>query len=681
MAESLELYPGLIFNYPKEPAKYKIAGHTLVKKSQKWERVETPENFDELTEKEQYDHAVLINKYCAEGYWFYNNGDPTYITGDHFHYLNEFKLDIGYPEYRDVDRRWFYAWHICETDDNSIGMDYAKKRRDGFSYRAASIILNNARKTSNSHYGIISKTGIDAQECFSKVVYAFKEYNSFLKPQVHSAEDVKKELYFQTPIQKITHKTRKIEKEISLNTKISWKNTKDNSYDGFKLKRILIDEAGKMEEANFNKLFNIIKTTLLVGGRLIGKALIGSTVNESNKGGKAFKEIWDLSDPLEKNENERTTTGLYRYFVPAYDGLEGFVDEYGQSVIEDPTEKVYDKDGVIIKQGAKSYLTKERNGKRKAGDIVGFYEQMRQFPFDESEMFRDAANEKTTFDLDRIYEQLDHNQVSVAMNRVLVRGNFEWKDGVRDTSVEWKPSENGRWLICWLPEPEERNKQKLVYGQRSPLNTHIGCFGLDPYSSKSTTSGKHSLAASHGFRKYDLLNESKSNCFISEYWARPKDPLIVYEDMIKACVFYGWQILVESNKTNCLDYFRLRGYEKYLMERPAITHTESSKAQKEPGLPNAGEGLRQQLIETYENYISNYVGINQENGKIGFMPFDNTLHDAINFDSDKWNDFDLTCSAMITLIGSKRYVEQKREVQKFNLFQKYKVVGNTSRKA
>jgi hypothetical protein len=150
--------------------------------------------------------------------------------------------------------------------------------------------------------------------------------------------------------------------------------------------------------------------------------------------------------------------------------------------------------------------------------------------------------------------------------------------------------------------------------------------------------------------------------------------------MIKQSFFYGWELLVENNKTNCLDYFRQRGYEGYLMDRPEFTHTEASKTQKEKGLPNAGEGLRQQLMETYEHYISNHIGINQETREIGFCPFDAVLHDAIAFDPNKWGKFDITVAAMLTIIGSKKYVKTTKPVVKMNLFQQYKIVGNTSRK-
>ncbi len=680
MAE-IELYPGLVYRTPNKTSSTSVANTKFAKSNQRWRRNQLPENWEELTDEEQMSFAEEEDRRCTDGYWFMNNGVETYINGDHYHYLNWFKLDIGYADYRDVDRRWFYAWEICDKDPECMGINYAKKRRDGFSYRAVSIQLNRARKTFNSNFGMMSKTGDDAKECFAKLVYGFQEYPSFLKPQVQSAEDVKKELYFKAPIQRVTHKTRTVVKEMSLNTKINFKNTRENSYDGHKQKVLLSDESGKWEEANFEKWFNVAKTCLIVGGNIIGKLLNGSTVNESAKGGKAFKSVWKNSDSLIRNENGRTLSGLYRYFVPAYDGLEGFIDEYGASVIESPESPIKALDGSIIKVGSKSFLERERDAKRKAGDLVGYYEAMRQFPFDEEELFRDPASEMNIFDLDRIYEQLDYNNLQVEQNgQRLVRGNFEWIGGNRDCGeVGWMPSEKGRWLMWWTPKPDDRNKKIVKYGKPSPANEHAGVFSLDPYAAKQTSEKKHSLAASHGFRKLDLFEPDISNCFVTQYWCRPSDPLIVYEDMIKQCVFYGWPILVESNKTNCLDHFRLRGYENYLMDRPHIAHTEySEKNQKEPGLPNFGEAVRTVLIETYQSYISNNIGVNQETNKMGNCMFNDTLDDAIKFDPEKWTDYDLTVSAMIAVVGSKKYIAPNLDRKPIQFFNTYRVNGSES---
>ena len=98
-------------------------------------------------------------------------------------------------------------------------------------------------------------------------------------------------MFFKSPVQRVSHKNKTIQKELSLETRINYRNTKENAYDGDKLKILLSDESGKWEEANFEKWFNIAKTCLVVGNRIIGKMINGSSVNESTKGGKAFKTV------------------------------------------------------------------------------------------------------------------------------------------------------------------------------------------------------------------------------------------------------------------------------------------------------------------------------------------------------------------------------------------------------
>lgn len=676
--EKIELYPGLIFQIPDQPKKSEIAGINFLKKDQKWVRPEPPENYAFLSEQEQLIIALEEDKKCEEGYWFMCNGIPTYISGDNYFYLTHFQIDEGYPDYRDVDRRWFYAWEACDKDPRCLGLIYTKKRRDGFSYRAMSITLNRARKTFNSNYGMMSKTGKDAKELFRKFIYGFKNMYSFFKPQVSTAEDVQNSMLLATPTKRVSHKNRITKKEISLNTKIDWKNTAANSYDSEKIKLLTADEAGKWEEANFSSWFNKAKTTAVLGGRFIGKILVGSTVNESNKGGAVFELVWNNSLANDRTLNDRTKSGLYRYFVPAYDGLEYFIDEYGKSVIETPEVPVMGLHGDLIAIGAKEYKDNERKALRDSKNLAAYYEEVRQFPFREEDSFIIPANEKMVFDLDRLYEQIEHNSMSVN-DRFLIRGNFEWKNGQRDTEVQWEPNSNGRWLMWWMPKIELRNVTKKIHGKIAPVNDHTGLFSLDPYASVRTISPtRESKAASHGFRKLDISEIEMSDCFVTEYWGRPSDPLIVYEDMIKQCVFYGWKLYVERNVKGCFDYFRMRGYDNYLMRRTANTFSETSQ-DDEPGLPNYSQAVRTVLIENYQNYIVNKVGYNQSTGKIGLMPFSNTLKDAIDFDPDKWTDYDLTVSAMIAVVGSRGYVAPKRAyTEKLKLFERYDTTGGMS---
>jgi hypothetical protein len=664
----MDLYKGLIYNLPKQPKKELISGFNLPKKDQKWRRIELPDDFDEWS-KEKYDEfAYEEDRKCTEGYWFMCNGVATYVTGDHYHYLNWFKIDSGYPDYRDRDRRWFYHWYLCDKDEECLGQMYGKLRRDGYSYRVDSIILNRARKTFNANYGIISKTGEDAKEMFNKLVHGFLEYPPFFKPQVQSAEDVKKELVFKTPQQRITFKNRVTKKEISLNTKIDWRNTKDNAYDGMKCNILASDEAGKMPaDVKIEKWFNIGRTCLILGGRIIGKMLMGSTVNEIDKGGKGFLLLWKQSDHTIKTENGRTITGLWRYFVPSYDGMEGFIDEYGQSVIDTPEKPIMGIDGRFIKKGAKQWILDELSARKKSGDMVGYYEFKRQFPMSEEDMFITPADEKTCWNIDKIHQQIEHNNISV-IEKTLHCGYFTWLNGHRDCmQVQWNslPYEDLRvkHRFTWLPKMEDRNKFIIKQGKKTPANSHLGLFTLDPYSAVNTTDSRQSKAASHGFKKFDMMSEKRlSDVFIGEYWNRLSDPLLVYEDMIMQCVFFGWALLPERNIKNCNDYFRNREYHNYLLAAPSMTMEDFKDKQyrnEDAGLANTAGKTQQQLIEYLASYIDNNIGVNDTTGEMGYMPFNNTLQDWLAFNITKWTPYDLTISSMLAVVGSKSIIAPK----------------------
>lgn len=680
----LKLYPGITYTIPDPPFKNKILGFGLPKLDQKWSsvKISLPEEWQDLSKEElecipEYEiFAVTEDKKCLDGVWFFNKGVPTYISGDHYMYLTWYKLDCGYPQYRDRDRRFFYFWDYCEKDPDCVGVAYGKHRRDGFTYRALSIILNRARRTMNSNYGMVSKTGQDSKDCFDKLIYAFGEFPYFFQPQVQSVKDAKKSLVFKAPTQRITHKNKEIKKEISLNTVVDWRNTSSNAYDGSKQKIILADECGKWREADAEQWFNVGKTCVSVGG---GKIFFGSTVNESDSGGKAFQSIWRQSDPEKRVSNNQTVSGLFRYFVPAYDGLEKngitFIDEYGESVIESPDVPVIGLDGKLIKVGSKPYLENERKAKRDAGDLVGMYEHMRQYPFSEQDMFRTPSSEENVFDLDKIHEQQEHNMAIFQQTPgLLVWGDFMWQGGVRDTVVEWHPNPKGHWLVYWLPPQDQRNKNSLIYNQRSPSNSHVGLFSLDPYDSNKTIDNRRSDAASHGFRKLDFMDSGMSNIFISEYIGRPGDPFVVFEHMILQCVFYGWPILIERQKNACLNYMKQRGYGNYIMHTPDHLVAESSRGKDvDAGMSNASPAVRQSLIENLQHYVFNNVGTNPTTGKMGNMMFDRTLSDWAKFEPSDWGKFDATVSAMLVVAGSKSYTKppEKSKLKPTDFFKTY----------
>ena len=118
-----------------------------------------------------------------EGFWFLNKKKPTYITGSHYNYLQWSKIDIGKPDFRESNRLFFIFWEACKADHRSYGMCYLKNRRSGFSFMSSAETVNLATLSSDSRFGILSKTGPDAKKMFTdKVVPISVNYPFFFKP-------------------------------------------------------------------------------------------------------------------------------------------------------------------------------------------------------------------------------------------------------------------------------------------------------------------------------------------------------------------------------------------------------------------------------------------------------------------------------------------------------------------
>ncbi len=275
-----------------------------------------------------------------QGFWFMNNGVKTYMPGSYYMYLQWTKIDIGQPEYREANRLFFIFWEACLADPRCFGMCYLKIRRSGFSFMSSAIAVHIATLSRDSRVGILSKTGTDAKKMFTdKVVPISGNYPFFFKPIQDGMDKPKTELAFRVPASKITkknmHEAFSADDPDGLNTTIDWRNTADNSYDGEKLILLVHDESGKWEKPeNILNNWRVTKTTLRVGSRIVGKCLMGSTVNALSKGGGNFKELYDDSYAGKRNANGQTKSGLYKFFVPMEWNFEGYIDQHGFPVME-----------------------------------------------------------------------------------------------------------------------------------------------------------------------------------------------------------------------------------------------------------------------------------------------------------------------------------------------------------
>jgi len=657
-------------SYPKELSKIKSVFD--------WE--EYPLDFKE----KWYDYIDNEFNKREQGFWFYNKGVATYITGAHYMYLQWSKIDVGQPDFRESNRLFYIFWEACKSDYRSYGMCYLKNRRSGFSFMASGETVNQATISTDARFGILSKSGPDAKKMFTdKVVPISVNYPFFFKPIQDGMDRPKTELAYRVPASKFTRRkldaNTKIQEITGLDTTIDWKNTGDNSYDGEKLKLLVHDESGKWERpTNILNNWRVTKTTLRLGSRVIGKCMMGSTSNALDKGGANFKKLYDDSDVKQRNANGQTRSGLYSLFIPMEWNYEGYIDSYGFPVFNTPKKEVSDPHGTKIIQGVIDYWDNEVEGLKSDQDSLNeFY---RQFPRTTKHAFRDESKQ-SLFNLTKIYEQVDFNEdLKNSIN--VTKGSFQWENGQKDTKVIFVPNNDGRFLITWVPPENLQNKKYIKNGTNHPGNEHCGAFGCDPYDISGTTDGRGSKGSLHGLTKFSM-EDVPPNHFFLEYIARPQTAEIFFEDVLMACIFYGMPILAENNKPRLLYHFKRRGYRGYSINRPDKKYNKLSVTERElGGIPNSSEDIKQAHAAAIETYINDFVGL-KETG-YGDVYFQRTLEDWAKFDINNRTKHDASISSGLALMACNkhRYTPGPKieKLQSINLgIKKYDNKGATSK--
>ena len=646
---------------PKEKNIYKF-------KSNKFEYAELPKElkriktiFDweeySLDFKETwYDYIDTEFNRREQGFWFYNKDIPTYITGTHYMYLQWSKIDVGKPDFRESNRLFFIFWEACKADNRCYGMCYLKNRRSGFSFMASGEVVNLATISSDSRYGILSKSGPDAKTMFTdKVVPISVNYPFFFKPIQDGMDRPKTELAYRVPASKFTRRKLTANETLpelqGLDTTIDWKNTGDNSYDGEKLKLLVHDESGKWEKPN-NILNNwrVTKTTLRLGSRIIGKCMMGSTCNALDKGGGNFKKLYNDSDVTQRNRNGQTRSGLYSLFIPMEWNYEGYIDSYGLPVFETPKDLVKGPQGLPITLGVINYWQNEVDGLKEDQDALNeFY---RQFPRTTEHAFRDEAK-SSLFNLTKIYEQIDWNE-DIKNTNVVTQGSFQWLGGIKDTEVVFNPNKNGRFFISWVPPKRLQNNVIIKLGKKYPGNEQLGAFGCDPYDISGTVDKRGSKGSLHGLTKFSM-EDCPPNHFFLEYIARPQTAEIFFEDVLMACIFYGMPLLAENNKPRLLYHFKRRGYRGFAMNRPDKIYTKLSITEREiGGIPNSSEDIKQAHASAIESYIENYVGLRSDT-TYGDTYFQRTLNDWSRFDINNRTTHDASISSGLAIMACNKH--------------------------
>jgi hypothetical protein len=604
----------------------------LEPKDQKWHRFEMPIKLQELqdmaglspSEKHKilednqayYDEEIeFIAKdwqRVHSGCSILINGKQYYLTGDNYFWLQHWRIDGKPVEFRYRDYKSWHFDNMVDNDSDILGTNYPKHRREGCTNRRKCKQYRKAITNKHCHCGMQSKDEQHAKAIHETLLMpVWRDYLPFwLKPIWNGQRNDQSSIKFFSPLsQKDPDYGKK-----SLNSWIDFRDSGEKAYDGLKLRDLFNDEIGKTVEVDVKRRFDIQRQCLMEGSTIIGKIFNGSTVDEMDKGGgRNFKIICDQSHYHKRNKfTNRTASFLVNFFQPASEGFDGeipahmrerfagqtrWIDEYGFDVIDPETGR----------PAAEIYHLSVRKEYELNGDEAGLIEYTRQFPLRWKDCWRASAKE-CNFNLVILDNRIDELQDS---NPYKQRGNFMWKNNIRDTEVVWCPDENGKFFLSYqFGDPREANAFYMQDGQKIPANTKLFCAGGDPYRFKETKGKRKSNGGGAVFMKHNPridppeteLRNYKTNRFCCTYDFRPKDKKIYGEDMIMMCHYFGCTMNTEINVEFLWDYFEDRGYGRYLYYPFDVR---KNKLSITPG-QQASDKTREEIFREYQYYIQHF---------------------------------------------------------------------------
>jgi len=548
---------------------------------QYWEIIGPPEDYEKRHAKEikaKANEEVYIDPVCEQwrneqwlyrlgGFWFYNNGVPTYITA-------------------------------------ALGMIYATRRREGKTVKSCVAMYEEMSRRRDFRGGIQSKTEDDAL----KVVFR----DGLITPWRHMVDFFCPE--YDTRASK---RPKDVLRFKDLNSEATAKSSVASAYDGERLDFYIGDEVFKTK-VDVRERHNVVVPTLTdEDDEYYGFAMYTSTVEDIDGYVEEYRKLWNESDPTNLNDNGRTESGLFQLFVGAHEARK---------------HDIYGFENVSVN---KQFYVNERsaaNDARKLASIV------RKYPFTIEEAFMSSAGGTLAHLLPVLNQQITN--ISTYYDDIVVTGDFVWKNGEKDTEVEFIENEGGKFHVLreWVDNFEGGKEYKKIRGMYAPTRMPEFCIGVDPYDHvKTVDDSSSSNGAAYLFEKHNALRE-KSYRPVVEYLYRDAHPYFFYEDMIKLCVFCGGILLFEDQKPGIARYFTDRKYAPFLMHLPGRPN---------PGIPSSAK-LKQDMVELISVYLLEHCD------RIGFLRL---LEDLTKFDVGNTQRFDASMAFGYTLISDDRLYE------------------------
>ena len=615
-----------------------------------WDRLEE--------DREHYEKEIQFIKnvwwWRTHGYFFYNDGQITFIPPDYFDFMNFWQTpdrneDTGdyFFEYREKSRiKYLYKWYLESTDEAFkhydedgravktngkyemvstgrrvfYGSGEPKTRRSGATTEGVHKVWKTGSTIKGAFTTIVSMDGDKATEHWDKkMVPGWNEYPLWLKPITSSSKTPTK-IKLSAPSQVYGLNQMK-------STITPTKSAGEKKNDGEKIHCMLSDEEGKggpdvYERWNINQLTMSLNNGLTI----LGWSDHPSTVEQMEGGGLAYYKMMIQSNfYIRLADKGQTISGLARIFFPNYEGIGGYIDRFGKSVVEKPTERQIrlSPDAAFAKsgQGLKEIMQSERDQLLRDGstEALDKYRSMRRKqPMEWDECWLGESGD-IGFNMEIIDKRLAaHRKMKVLHKETYIRGNFT---GPLLNPV-WVTDPNGPFWISTKMMPGAASTKIITprwdaihgnvydhYGPMLPTN-FVGCGDVFGFDNKDIAKQRESrsrmsdggisifmgrnMATDHG----DDMSKWAGHKFVLSY--RHRTTLTEYcEDVARCHVYFGAMLYPERNKEALWEFFIREGLMGYLLYD---TDIQTGKPADKPGFFSL-ERSKDDLFSGLKKYI------------------------------------------------------------------------------
>jgi hypothetical protein len=580
------------------------------------------------------------------GLWFFNNGEPTHITGAHVDHIVFNKFRGKFLWYMDGQRLRFYFRELSNNEPLCDGRAWVKPRRAGLTTEQ---ITEDIRASLEDTYNRIALQSTKDEVCL----------RTLMKPIIDTycgrPEWMRAEFYLSNG--KKPQKSLKLESNVLkadyevMNSLIQAFPTEPSAVDGDGWIRITMDEFSKWTACSPRETLDVNLKAIVNPGKS-GKIDCLSTTGDKEAAAKAIAEWHTLiaeSDPRQKMENGKTKSGLWKYFVEitASHYVIEEVDKYLHYKGFD-LKSCRDVYGHVNKEIVEEWVWKEHNKYPKNSQqyIYSLY----RLPLEESHALLASAKAKQIFPYLRITNRLSYLESVPVDKKPYVRGDL-----IEDAKgkVWFEENPYGVWLIATHPHfsaednIDTRNRWRFRNGIYFPPTNPEYVGGYDPtrYKTKNTTSNNLSESCGVFWKKFDYFGSGVYNEYCALMLYRPEDPNDAHVEMVKGCKYFGAPLMAERQVESTEYVFIERGMDNFLMKgKDKIWGTWTTPKIIENGV---------QKLATKFSTPKSEMDVDQ----IDIYPFEAGLRDFKSFDINNTLSSHVTMASIMCELGADQLLQ------------------------